>query len=653
MSTLTPSENTYLTRDSPEYLDMLDGSVDYLADVQLSEKVIKRLQLLAERTRPWDSQPNLMSREEREEIAMMVASTFNRFEDFAVLGMKFLGFECTWEQLDIARYMSDKRYRKKMVAAQRGEAKSTLAALYAVWSIIQDNSYRVFIVSAGEDQASDVAILCVRLIMQWHLLCYLRPDAQLGDRTANTKFDVHCHLKALDKSASISCVGVTANLPGKRADLLIPDDIESPKNSMTQTMRDQLLALSKEFAAICTHGETLYLGTPQSKDSIYKTLPARGFNVRIWPGRFPTIEEEARYPAGALAPSILSAMALDPGLRTGCGLDGRRGAPTDPQRYDEAAEQDKELDYGPEGYSLQFMLDTSLTDAMRTRIRLQDLIVADFNHEAVPEVVWYSAEPRYRINGLVAGLTPPFDNQTVYCPASSSTEFTPYLHKLMTIDPAGSGGDEVAYAAGGSTQGCIHLFSTGGLRGGMTKENMDRLIDYCIEFGIGQMRVEANMGHGTVTALILQRIEERRLKEPLLPAIGVEDYYSKGQKELRIIDTIGPVTRRHKLIVHKRAIEDDWYWCQQHQRDKQMITSAFYQLANITTDRGSLVKDDRADAIQGLVQHLNALLVVADEKAQDDRVQQVLREFRDNPMGHKLPTPKGRGVMARLGRARR
>ena len=411
--------------------------------------------------------------------------------------------------------------------------------------------------------------------------------------------------------------------------------------------------LTKEFAAICTHGETLYLGTPQSKDSIYKTLQSRGFNVRVWPGRFPTEAEEARYPAGSLAPSIVHAMTLNPTLRTGCGLDGKRGAPTDPQRYDEEAEQEKELDYGPEGYALQFMLDTSLTDEMRTRIKLSDLVLASFNHEAVPEVVWYSAEPRYRLNNAQAALPPPFDNQTVYCPASASSDFVPYLHKVMVVDPAGNGGDEVAYAAGGSTQGCIHLFSVGGLRGGMTEDNINTLVDYCVEFGISQIHVEANMGHGTVTKLILQQIENRRLKEPLLPYIAVDDYYSTGQKEKRIIDTVSPITRRHKFIVHQRAIDDDWYWCQKHPRDKQLVTSAFYQLANITYDRGSLVKDDRADAIQGLIQHLNTLLVIADEKAQDDRQKKVLMEFIENPMGYKLPKPNGRGVMARVQRLRR
>lgn len=633
-------------------MDDIDIGVPYLSDVQVSSTVLRRLQLIASRTREWDNNPAAMSKEEREELAMMVASTFQRFEDFAIVGMKFLGFDTTWMQLDIAKFMADKRYRKKMVAAQRGEAKSTLAALYAVWSVVQDQSYRVLIVSAGEDQASDIAILCVRLIMNWHILCYLRPDAQLGDRTSNTKFDVHQHLKPTDKSASFTCVGITSNLPGKRADLLISDDVESTKNSMTQVMREQLMLLTKEFSAICTHGETLYLGTPQSKDSIYKTLPSRGFTVRIWPGRFPTLEEQSRYSAGTLAPSVLQAIEQDPYLMVGGGLNGKMGKPADPKRYNEEALQDKELDHGPEGFALQYMLDTSLSDEQRTRLKLSDLIVAAYNHEAVPEVVWYSAEPRYRVQGGTGLLSPAFDNQTVYCPASASSEFIPYQHKVMIVDPAGNGGDEVAYAAGGGTQGYVHLFSTGGLRGGMSEQNIDQLLDYCLEFGIAVMRVEANMGHGTVSKLILQQIEKRRGKDPMHPAISVEDYYAKGQKERRIIDTVGPVMRRHKLVVHHRAIEDDWYWCQKHPRDKQLIMSAFYQLQNITYDRGSLTKDDRADAIQGLVMHLSELLVVDDEKQQQKRLDEKERSFIANPMEYRKERSTVRGVMARVQRLR-
>lgn len=203
----------------------------------------------------------------------LLAEQYEKFEDFAADGMAFLGFDLTEQQADISSYMQHGP-RLRMVMAQRGEAKSTLAALYAVWRIIQRPSTRVLIVSGGEKQASEVATLVVRLIQTWEILECLRPDRQAGDRTSTEAFDVHYALKGLDKSPSVACVGITSNLPGKRADLLIPDDIETNKNGLTVTQRALLMHLSKEFSSICTHGDILYLGTPQSKDSIYNTLQA-------------------------------------------------------------------------------------------------------------------------------------------------------------------------------------------------------------------------------------------------------------------------------------------------------------------------------------------------------------------------------------------
>ena len=153
----------------------------------------------------------------------LLAEQYERFEDFAEDGMAFLGFSLTDEQRDISQYMQEGP-RLRMVMAQRGEAKSTLAALYAVWRIVQRPSTRVLIVSGGEKQASEVATLVVRMIMTWDILECLRPDRQAGDRTSTEAFDVHYALKGLDKSPSVACVGITSNLPGKRADLLIPDD---------------------------------------------------------------------------------------------------------------------------------------------------------------------------------------------------------------------------------------------------------------------------------------------------------------------------------------------------------------------------------------------------------------------------------------------
>ena len=606
----------------------------------LTQSTLTRLRLISERTKALSVNPRSIDKDTREEVALMMAVTLKDFREFAYIGMKFLGFSLTPMQADIAEFMQ-KGPRKRMVAAQRGEAKSTLAALYAVWRLIQDQSCRILIVSGAEKQASDVANLIIRMLETWPLLCYLKADSTRGDRTSFEGYDVHCDLKPLDKSASVACVGVTASLQGKRADLLIPDDIETTKNGLTQTQREQLLMISKDFAAICTHGDTLYLGTPQTKDSIYKTLPSRGFDVKVWPGRIPSEEMALRY-GNTLAPFIQK--LIDQGYkRSGFGLDGTLGECTDKIRYDEDALIEKELDFGPEGFQLQYMLDTTLSDALRTRIRLTDLMVYAGSADGAPDRLSYLPDRKFEYQHEHPGI----EGQTLYSPAFFGDQLIPFQRKLMVIDPAGNGGDEVSFAVGGAVSSYIHLFTVGGLRGGMSTENLDKLIDTAIEFGISDILLESNMGHGTVTMLLINRLRERKLA-----GIGCRDINNTTQKEKRIIDTISPVTRRHRLVVHSRALEDDIKFCMEHSRDKRWLFSAFQQLGGITYDRGSLAKDDRADAVAMLVAELNTSLVEDEQTASAKAVAEAGRRFVDNPMDYRgsMVAKRARGAEARMGR---
>lgn len=606
----------------------------------ISPTTLNRLKLISQRTTVMNDSPRTIPKDQREEVALMMAVTLKDFREFAYLGMKFLGFDLTEMQCDIADFMQHGP-RKRMVAAQRGEAKSTLAALYAVWRLIQDQSTRILIVSGGEKQASEVATLVIRMIETWPLLCYLKADSTRGDRTSYEGYDVHCDLKPLDKSASIACVGITAQLQGKRADLLIPDDIETTKNGLTQTMREQLLNISKDFAAICTHGDTLYLGTPQTKDSIYKTLPGRGFEVRVWPGRIPNQEMRERY-GDTLAPYIYT--LIDAGYKeTGFGLDGTLGECTDKGRYNEEALIEKELDFGPEGFQLQYMLDTTMSDALRTKIKLSDMLVYSGGSDAAPDRLSYIADKRYLWAEEHEGIR----GQTLYQPASYGEHMLPYQHKIMVIDPAGCGGDEVSYACGGAANSYIHLFSVGGFQGGISTDNVDKLIDLAIEMGISDVFIESNMGHGTVEMLFQNRLKERKL-----PGIGVRGGYNTSQKEKRIIDTISPVTRRHRFVVHSRALTDDIQSCMQYSRDKRWLYSAFQQLQGITYDRGSLAKDDRADAVAMLTAELNGFLVEDEKVVAEKEIQKKAMEFLANPMGWADvdARPKRRGTESRMSR---
>lgn len=160
---------------------------------------------------------------ERFNKAALVREMYPRFADFCRDAMEFLGFDMTWMQEDIADFMQDGP-DKAMVAAQRGEAKSTIACLYGIWCLVQNPPARILLISGAGEKAAENGMLMHSLIHSWDLLDYLRPDKYSGDRTSTEKFDVHWSLKGVDKSPSVCCLGITASLQGYRADVLIPDD---------------------------------------------------------------------------------------------------------------------------------------------------------------------------------------------------------------------------------------------------------------------------------------------------------------------------------------------------------------------------------------------------------------------------------------------
>ncbi len=256
------------------------------------------------------------------------------------------GWETAPIQYDIGNFLAHGG-SNIMIQAQRGQAKTTITAIFAVWCLLHDPKHRIVIISAGNDKASEISKGIINIINAMECLSCLRPDRNAGDRTSTENFDVHYTLRGEGMNPSIKCLGITSNLQGYRADLLIPDDIESSKNALTQVQREQLLHKTKDFTSICSDGRIVYLGTPQTTDSIYNTLPARGYTVRIWPGRFPTLEEEQEY-GEFLAPWIKDRMQKAPDLRTGGGVLGDVGQPTDPgDRLGEASLQGKKVGSGP------------------------------------------------------------------------------------------------------------------------------------------------------------------------------------------------------------------------------------------------------------------------------------------------------------------
>lgn len=544
-----------------------------------------------------------------------------------------MGFECTDVQLDIG-YWLETGPQFRMVQAQRGQAKSTITAAYAVWRQIHDPTTRVLILSAGGDMATEISGWVIQIINHMPELECLRPDRSAGDRAGVNAFDIHHELKGPEKSPSIASVGITANLQGKRADVLIADDIESTKNSATEVQRAHLMHLSRDFSSICSDGDIIYLGTPQSIDSIYNSLPGRGFAIRIWPGRYPTPKELENY-GEFLAPMIYNRLMLDPSLQTGGGPTGERGQPIDPVILPEHVLTKKEIDQGAAYFQLQHMLDTRLSDAERFPLKPEKLVVMNVGQTSAPLEINVQRSPEYRI-------MLPTDHPVkapLYRAAGFGMEFGAFDGTHMFVDPAGGGenGDETAYAVTRWCAGRVYWVASGGFPGGHDDTVLAGLTAVAVEFKPSKITVEDNYGKGMF----------RNVWSPvLLPkhSCTLEGVWNSKQKELRIIETLEPVIGSGRLVVDHDMLMQEWASTSRYAKDKRSSYSVLFQLSRITRERKSLAHEDRLDALAGSVEnwlpHLRTDESASVAKAKQDHWAAMMK----NPLGDGRPHPGWEGM---------
>ena len=555
---------------------------------------------------------------------------YANFEDLVVDVIEdLMGFTCTDIQLDISSYIAHgPQYR--MVQAQRGEAKTTLTAIYAVWRLIHNPSTRVLIVSSGSDMAEEISNWIIQIINGMDVLECMRPDRSNGDRASVEAFDIHYTLKGPEKSPSIRCIGITSNMQGKRADLLIADDVESSKNSQTQHQRARLKHLTLDFASICSNGDIVWLGTPQSIDSLYNGLPGRGYSIRIWPGRYPTKEEEQGY-GTYLAPLIKQRLTKDPTLRTGGGPTGERGQVVDPVLLSEEVLTKKEIDQGAAYFQLQHMLSTTLADAERFPLKLMNLRILAFEREAMraPMILNFARTDENRII-----LPTDFPYKDSLYRVTSAEDFGELKGGHMYVDPSGGGqnGDELAYGITGFIAGRVWLIAVGGMPGGVGEAQLNWLTGIAEKWKPKHISVEKNFGNGAFKAVW----EPQLLKKH---KCGIEDVWESGQKELRIIDVLEPMIGSGKFAVHEDLIYEDWRQCAQYAADKRSTYSLFWQMSRITRDPKSLIHDDRLDAVAGSARYWVEALAQDDLKAVAAAKQEQYRKLMNNPLGEgrKLP----------------
>lgn len=424
---------------------------------------------------------------------------YDNFPLFVGLVWKSIGLpKPTPIQLDISKTLQNPPSDRFIIEGFRGVAKSFITCAYVVWSLWRNPQLKIMIVSANKERADANATFIKKIINELPFLSHLK--AREGQRDTQNLFDVGP--AAPDHSPSVKSVGIKGQLTGSRADIIVADDVEVPSNSFTQVLRDQLFELVKEFDAVLKPNKgcrIIYLGTPQNEMSLYNELQERGYTCIIYPARYPYDDSHRASYGDRLAAFIADAYDANPELA---------GKPTDPKRFDEEDLQKRELSYRKAGFMLQFMLDTTLSDADKYPLKLRDLLVGIFSNDEAPLKLTWLPDNQKKVPVTEApamGLKGDY----YYYYHTASSEVDKYSHKILCIDPSGRGKDETGYAVLGILNGYIYVLQVGGLLGGYSDLVLNKLASIAKKFRVREVVIEGNFGDGMW----------QRLFEPILSKV--------------------------------------------------------------------------------------------------------------------------------------
>jgi len=437
--------------------------------------------------------------------------------------------------------------------AGRGAGKSVLTSILASWFLLRDPNCTVMVLSATAQKAVEFISMTRRILDLVPYCSHLAPKEHMIDNA----FAFNCGARTkVGQDSSVFARGITSQITGSHADIVISDDIEIEGNSDTEVQREKLLNRLHELEQIRNPGgRVIMLGTPQTRDSIYNKLAQS----------YPQIKFPAVIP--------------DPTISSQCEnvadwimmLDGEPGTSTQPERFSQELLEERKAKIGPTKFDLHYRLDCSLADVGKYPLRLADLIVFDVDSEMFPEkVVWANAEPYKHVPSF--GMS----GDKLYKPMYIAPDFVPYTQTVVFVDPSGRGSDETAVCVASCVNGYIVVHELFGLDGGYDDTTLERIAKKALQYNASTIRVESNFGDGTVAALL------RPIANRICGRVAIEDYRVSGQKERRMISNIEPVMASHRLVFDTKAIR----------QEKTQV-----QITRLTDMKGALKHDDRVDVL--------------------------------------------------------
>jgi hypothetical protein len=518
----------------------------------------------------------------------------------------------TRAQLAIAQYLQNGPKRLQ-IQAFRGLGKSWIAAAFVLWTLWNDRDKKILVISASKQRADDFTIFTQKCILEFDWLAHLRPMDD-DQRWSRVSFDVAGCRPA--QAPSVKSVGITGQITGSRADLIVFDDVEVPANSATDLMREKLLQLVTEGESVLTpktDSRIVFLGTPQTTFTIYRTLRERNYRPFVWPARYPkdlTGYEEV------LAPQLIKDLERD-------GLDALSWNPTD-SRFSEINLLEREQSMSRSNFMLQFMLDTSLSDALKFPLKLSDFSVLPLDMEKGPSDLVWGADKETLLDLPAVAL--PGDR---WHRPKNTAEFTPWGETIVAVDPSGRGKDETVAIILSQINGYLFLRDIFANQDGYSDSTLCEILRRAKKYKASMCLIESNFGDGAVMELMKKHAQEMKI------GLSFEEVRATTRKEDRIIDTLEPILNQHRLVIDQRLIEWDYRSNGDMAPEERLPRMLMYQLTRMCREKGAVKHDDRVDALALGVKYFQDILAISAREAQIEQKRmewnQMITAFIDHP----------------------
>ena len=517
----------------------------------------------------------------------------------------------TRAQIAIADYLQNGPKRLQ-IQAFRGLGKSWIAAAFVLWTIWNDVDKKILVISASKQRADDFTIFCQKCILEFEWLAHLRPVDD-DQRWSRVSFDVAGCRPA--QSPTLKSVGITGQITGSRADLIVFDDVEVPANSSTDFMREKLLQLVTEGESVLTpkpDSRIVFLGTPQTTFTIYKTLRERNYTPFVWPARYP--KDMTSY-EGVLAPQLIRDIDT-----SDTDLTWR---PTD-TRFSEINLLERETSMSRSNFLLQFMLDTSLSDSLKFPLKLSDFIVMPLDLEKGPSDLVWGADSDTRLDLPAVAL--PGDR---WHKPKAIGEFEGWQETICAVDPSGRGKDETCAIILSQINGYIFVRDIFATQEGYADTTLREILRRCRKYKASTCLIESNFGDGAVMELMKKHAQEMKV------SISFDEVRATTRKEDRIIDTLEPVLNQHRLVLDQRLCDWDYNSNPELPPEERLPRMLMYQLTRMCREKGAVKHDDRADCLCLGVKYFQDVLAISAKDAMVQAKRQswnrMLTAFINNP----------------------